>query len=70
MCDEAHKLKSIRTKTAASISLLRPDHIVLLTATLLINKPSDLYDEMAILYSVLAKAAKKDQAEKNEEDKE
>ena len=69
MCDEAHKYKSIRTKTAASISLLRPNHIVFLTATLLINKPSDLYGEMAILHSVSVKAAKKDQAEEEEEDR-
>ena len=43
ICDEAHKLHSPKTKTSLSVSRLRAPHLILLTATPMINKPADLY---------------------------
>ena len=41
--DEAHKLKSTRTRTHVSFSRLKTDFKLLLTATSMINRPSDLH---------------------------
>lgn len=43
VCDEAHKLRSPKIKTSLSIFRMKVPHLMLLTATLMINKPADLY---------------------------
>ena len=55
--DEAHKLKTVRTRTHQSVKLANPKQIIPLTATLTINKPSDLYGMLCLMEVVRVEAA-------------
>ncbi len=49
ICDEAHRLKTIRSKSSRAIALLDVPHLLLLTATPMMNKPSDLAELLSLL---------------------
>ena len=53
VCDEAHKLKTTRTRSHQSVYLTEPKRLVLLTATPTINKPADLYGILSLFAGVL-----------------
>ena len=50
--DEAHKLKSTRTRTHLSVVRAKPTRILPMTATLTINKPADLYGLLCLMEAV------------------
>ena len=50
ICDEAHKLKSDRMKTSCLINLININCLIFLMITLMINKPMNLTDVLALLW--------------------
>jgi hypothetical protein len=53
IADEAHKLKSIRTRTHQAVHLARATNILLISATPTINKPSDLFGSISLIWETL-----------------
>ncbi|KAI9810553.1 MAG: hypothetical protein M1827_006226 [Pycnora praestabilis] len=50
ICDEAHKLKSYRTRTSWSVKKLNCPHLIFMSATPMINKPLDLSGILHLLW--------------------
>ena len=72
VCDEAHRLRSPKTKTSLSVSRTKVPHLVLLTATPMINKPADLYGLLSQIWhddwAKFAEEAAKEESAESEED--
>jgi SNF2 family DNA or RNA helicase len=47
--NEGHKVKNPRTKTAHAAKLVEPDHTIIVTATPMINRVSDLIGYLDLL---------------------
>ena len=59
ICDEAHKLKSVQTRTHRSVQLMRPERLLLVTATICGNQAGDIKGIVSLMYGVSTKNAPK-----------
>jgi hypothetical protein len=52
ICDEAHKLKSPRTRTHRSVHLMRPQKLLLVSATICGNQAADIRGIISLMHGV------------------
>ncbi|OBT52965.1 hypothetical protein VE04_08781 [Pseudogymnoascus sp. 24MN13] len=53
IADESHKLKNARTRTHQAVAKVMPQQLVLITATPTINRTSDLYGTLSLMWNNL-----------------